>query len=135
MPDLPHTYPLLKHLHQTCVALSLSLFAARWLGVLSGATWPMHSSVRLGSVAMDTVLLTAGLTLWVLGGWHAWHHPWLGSKLVLLVAYVLLGSLALKRARTRRGKLVYGVIALAVAGHMVASALHHHPAGAWAGTA
>jgi uncharacterized membrane protein SirB2 len=53
----------------------------------------------------------------------------LGTKLLLLVVYVLLGSWALKRARSVRGHLVCGVLALTTAAHMVGVAWHHHPAG------
>lgn len=123
------SYPLIKTVHLLSIALSLALFAARWLGVLAQADWAMHRSTRVATVAIDTVLLGAGVALWVLGGWHPWHSPWLGAKLLALVAYVLLGSWALKRARSRSGHLWFGLLALGVAGHMVGIALHHHPAG------
>lgn len=122
---------LVKSIHLVCVALSLSLFAARWLGGLAGAAWPLAPLARWGSVAMDTVLLCAGASLWWLGGWNPWHHPWLGAKLAALVVYVGLGSWALKRARSRWGRGVFGLLALAVAAHMVGMAFHHHPAGWW----
>ena len=78
---------------------------------------------------LAAVLLLAGLTGWWLGGWHPWHHPWLGAKLLALVVYVGLGSWALKRARNRRGRVVFGLLALGLASQMVGMALHHHPAG------
>lgn len=129
MPDVTFLYPHVKTVHHLSVALSLSLFAARWAGVLVQAGWAMRPRTRLVSVAIDTVLLVAGVALWVLGGWHPWHSPWLGAKLLALVVYVLLGSWALKRARSRKGHLVFGLLALGVAAHMVGMALHHHPAG------
>lgn len=128
MPEF-NPYQLVKTVHHLSIALSLTLFAARWAGVLAQSAWPMRRPVRLTSVAIDTVLLSAGVALWVLGGWHPWHSPWLGAKLLALVVYVLLGSWALKRAHSRSGKLLCGVLALAVAAHMVGMALQHHPAG------
>ena len=122
-------YPLVKTIHLLSIVFSLSLFAARWLGVLTHAGWAMQRHTRLASVAIDTVLLSAGVALWVLGGWHPWHSPWLGAKLLVLVVYVLLGTWALKRAHSRQGHLVFGLLALGVAAHMVGMALHHHPAG------
>jgi uncharacterized membrane protein SirB2 len=130
--DSASLYPLVKSVHLLCVALSLSLFAARWLGGLAGAAWPLGPVARRGSVAIDTALLCAGVSLWWLGGWNPWHHPWLGAKLLSLVVYVGLGSWALKRAQSRRGRGVFGLLALAVASQMVGMALHHHPAGWWA---
>lgn len=124
-------YATLKHLHLLTVAVSVSLFVTRWVGVLTGHGWPMHRVTRLTSMAIDTVLLSAGITLWALGGWHPWHTPWLGTKLLALLAYVLLGSWALKRAVTRQGKLVSGLAALGVVACMVGMAVRHHPASWW----
>jgi uncharacterized membrane protein SirB2 len=61
---------------------------------------------------------------------------WLGAKLALLLAYIVLGTFALRRARTWRGKAGCYVAALACAALMVSIALAHHPAGlfrTWAG--
>lgn len=129
--DFSSHYGTLKSLHQTVVGLSLTLFAARWLGVLTHATWPMRPLARWGSVAIDTLLLSAGLGLWWLGGWHLGQSPWLATKLVLLLVYIVLGSWALKRARSGLGRGLFGLVALAVAGWMAGVALAHHPAGWW----
>ena len=49
--------------------------------------------------------------------------------IVLLVVYVVLGSYALKRAQTRRGRLLCFVAALATYAYMYSVARAHHPAG------
>ena len=125
-------YLIVKSVHHLSIARSLSMFTARWVGTLFGARWPMTQTVRYVSVTIDTVLLSAGIALWSMGNWHPWQHPWLGSKLVFLVMYVLLGSWALKRATTQRGQVVFGVLAVTLAFHMVGIAIHHHPAGWYA---
>lgn len=122
-------YAALKILHLTAVGLSLCWFALRWLGVLARATWPMGRLARYFSVAVDVVLLCAGLGLWWLGRWQLLESPWLATKLVLLVVYIVLGSWALKRARHWRGHLGFGLAALGVALWMVGVALVHHPLG------
>lgn len=129
MTEVALLYPALKHLHLGAVGLSLLLFAGRWLGVLAQGRWPMRAALRHTSVMIDVVLLAAGLSLWLLGGWGVWQSPWLVTKMLLLVVYVLLGSWALKRARSRAGHLLYGLAALAVAAQMVGVALMHHPGG------
>ena len=73
---------------------------------------------------------------WLLGfrtlGLHPLQQTWLGLKLALLVVYIVLGSFALKRGRTRGQRLVFFIAALAVVLGMVGIALARHPAGWWA---
>ena len=128
----PWLYPALLHLHRACVTASIALFVARGLGVTALKVWPMQATWRRLSVAIDVLLLSAGIGLWTLLGLHPLQQSWLGLKLVLLGLYIVLGSFALKRGRTRGQRLVFFVAALAVVLCMVGIALARHPAGWWA---
>jgi len=125
-------YPWLRHLHITLVVLSVSVFVARGLGVLAGQAWPMRDLARGLSPVIDSLLLLAGASLWWLLQLNPWHDHWLGAKLVLLVVYIGLGTLALKRAPTRAAKAVCFAAALAVVGVMATIAVAHHPLGLFA---
>jgi uncharacterized membrane protein SirB2 len=96
-------YPLVRHAHVGLVAVSGVLFALRGIGVLAGAGWSMRRPVRLLSQAIDTALLGAALLLLHLLQLNPFVIPWLATKLALLAAYIVLGSFALKRARSGRG--------------------------------
>lgn len=122
-------YLPVRQVHLTAVTLSLSLFAGRGLAVLAGQGWATTRPLRLASVAIDTLLLAAGVTLWVMLGLNPARDAWFGAKLLLLVAYIVLGSFALRRARTPRGKAWCYAAALGCAAWMVSIALAHHPAG------
>lgn len=122
-------YQAIRHVHLGAVGLSLALFALRGAAVLARQPWAMTRLVRMTSVAVDTVLLTAGATLWTMLGLNPLRDTWLGAKLLLLLAYIVLGSFALKRARTPRAKALYLVAAIACVAWMVSIALAHHPAG------
>ena len=61
--------------------------------------------------------------------WHPVRDPWLGTKLLLLLLYIVLGSLALKRAPRPGQRAVFFVAALAVYGFMASVAVAHHPLG------
>jgi uncharacterized membrane protein SirB2 len=132
LTSYPWLYPALLHLHRACVAASVALFVARGLGVSFLRDWPMLPFWRNLSVAIDVPLLLAGASLWALLGYHPMQQTWLGVKLVLLVVYIVLGSFALKRGRTRGQRLVFFIAALAVVLGMVGIALARHPAGWWA---
>ena len=125
-------YPLLKPLHITLVAASGLLFAARGAGVLAGRAWPMRPAWRHTSVVIDTGLLAAGVGLWTMLSLHPAQQPWLGAKLGLLLVYIVLGSLALKRAPSQAARGACYVAALAVYFWMVSIARAHHPLGALA---
>jgi len=126
------TYPWLLPLHITLVTLSVSLFAARGLGVLTGHSWPMSGWARGLAPVVDSLLLLAGGTLWWLLQLNPTQNHWLLAKLVLLIVYIVLGTLGLKRAPTRTTKALCFFAALAVVGFMASIALAHHPLGLFA---
>ncbi len=128
--SLIDAYPLLKPAHIALVSASGALFAARGAGVLAGRAWPMQPGWRHTSVAIDTCLMAAGIGLWTMLSLNPAQQHWLGVKLVLLLVYIVLGSLALKRARGQGARLACYVAALAVFGWMVSIARSHQPLGA-----
>lgn len=129
--DLGTIYLPLKHTHVTLVTLSLSFFAVRGFGVLAGGRWPLRPVLRRATMAIDTLLLASGAGLWALLGLNPVQQTWLGTKLLLLLLYIVLGTLALKRGRNARVRAAAFVAALACAGAMVGIALAHHPLGWW----
>ena len=120
-------YTLVKHLHVTLVVISVLLFASRGMAVLVGAGWPMRPSVRRASVLIDILLLIAGGLLWWMLSLQPARDRWLLVKLMLLVAYIVLGSLALKRAPTKAGKATAWLAALGCVAAMASIALAHDP--------
>lgn len=122
-------YPQIKQVHITLVAASGLLFAVRGTAVMAGQGWAMHAAWRWLSYGIDTLLLSAGVTLWAILSLNPLHSPWLGCKLVLLVLYVVLGSLALKRAPTPASRRLSFAAALGVYLFMASVAVAHHPMG------
>jgi len=131
-PDLAWAYPLLLKTHAGLVAGSAGLFTLRGLGGLMGHTWPLRALWRHLSVAIDTALLLAGASLWWLLQLNPLHMPWLGVKLALLLVYIALGSMALKRAHTPRSRALFLLAALLCLAFMASIALARHPLGWWA---
>lgn len=122
-------YLQIKHAHIGLVLASGGLFALRGTAALAGMRWPLAVPVRYLSYTIDTALLTAALMLLVVLRLNPFATGWLGVKLLLLVAYVVLGVLALKRARTRAGRALCLAAALAAFGFMYSVARAHHPLG------
>jgi len=122
-------YSIVKSTHITLVIISVTLFALRGAATLLEARWPLNAGVRLASVIIDSFLLLAGLSLWALLGMNLTGQNWLAVKLLLLPVYVVLGSFALKRARSRAARALFFVLALATVAWMASIAVHHHPLG------
>jgi len=132
VPDIAWAYPLLLKTHVSLVVGSVGLFALRGIGVLWRHAWPMRPQWRRLSVVIDSALLLAGASLWWLLQLNPIHQTWLGAKLVLLLVYIALGTMALKRARTARARALFLLAALACVAFMASVALARHPLGWWA---
>lgn len=122
-------YLTLKALHIGLVLLSGTVFALRGLAVLRGLSWAMARPLRLATYGIDTLLLSAGISLWWLLGLNPARELWLGVKLLLLLVYIVLGSLALKRARSQAARVAAYAAALACFAFMLSVARWHHPLG------
>ena len=122
-------YPQIKTVHIAAVIASGSLFLLRGAAVQLGAKWPMAAPLRYLSYSIDTVLLTAALMLATILQQFPFVHGWLTAKVLLLVCYVVLGTFALKRGRTRAVRTVCWVAALLVYLFIVSIARTHHPLG------
>jgi uncharacterized membrane protein SirB2 len=107
-------YPPLKAAHVALVACSGSLFAVRAGASVAGCRWPLRTGWRVASVLVDTLLLAAGAALWAVLALDPLRDHWLAAKLVLLVPYVALGTLALRPGRpaAQRGAALIAAMAL-----------------------
>ena len=129
MSALTDYYVLIKASHVGLALLSGSVFAGRGLGVLAGSTVPLGRPLRTASMVIDTALLAAALLLLATLGLNPFATPWLLTKLILLLAYIVLGSFALKHARSTWGKALAYTGALACFAMMLSVARAHHPLG------
>lgn len=122
-------YPQIRLVHIVTVLLSGSLFALRGLLMLVRSASTNHAMLRYLSYAIDTMLLASALMLVALLHQYPFVQSWLTVKVLLLGVYIALGSLALKRDRTRRVQLISYFAALAVFMMIVSVAVAHHPLG------
>jgi len=122
-------YLALKHIHVTSVALSLVLFLLRGGLMMAGSEKLRLPLLRILPHLVDTVLLASAIGLAVTLRQYPFVAPWVTVKVILLVVYIVLGSLALKRGRTRAQRSVYFVLAVATFLFIVSVARAHHPLG------
>ena len=122
-----NTYLWLKHLHISCVVLSGSLFALRGWWMLQAPHRLQQRWVRVLPHGIDTLLLASAVGLAVWSGQYPFVDGWLTAKLGGLLAYIGLGTMALKRGRTRAARLGYGALAVLAYAYIVSVALTRNP--------
>lgn len=127
MADL---YPEIRWLHIVAVIMSGGLFTLRGLALnAGGASWAMAAPLRYLSYGIDSLLLAAALMLMAITQQYPGSQDWLSVKVALLVVYIVLGSFALKRGRTRSIRLVCFALALLVFGFIIGIARTQDPLG------
>ena len=123
-------YALVKSVHVVAVGVSGLVFLTRGLLVQAGRErWAQVAPVRFASYTIDTVLLTAALMLVAMLPSAVFSNHWLTVKIALVIAYIVLGAFALRRAATRRARAAFLVAAAAAYALVVGIALAHHPLG------
>lgn len=125
-------YSILKLVHVSAVVLSGSGFALRFALAATGRS-PSARWARVAPHVVDTVLLASALSLAWVGGFRPLEVPWLEAKLAGLIAYILAGTIALKRGRTRAVRGAAFVAALVAFAYIVSVALTKDPLGWLAG--
>ncbi|WP_292932472.1 SirB2 family protein [Noviherbaspirillum sp.] len=117
------SYLAIKYLHMTCAALSGLLFLARGMLMLADSPLLNRRPLKILPHVVDTVLLASALTMVVWSGQYPFVQNWLTAKVLALIAYILVGSVAIKRGKTKGIRTVAFVIALMLFGYIVKVAL------------
>jgi uncharacterized membrane protein SirB2 len=116
-------YLWIRAVHVACAVVSITGFFVRGMLMLNESHWLTHRFVRVAPHVVDTLLLASAVWLaWFLGQ-VPFVHGWITAKIGALLAYIVLGSIALKRGRTRGIRAGAFAAALATVGYLVWVAL------------
>jgi len=115
----------IRALHVATVALSIALFVLRGGLMLAGSRLLQNHVLRIGPHLVDTLLLASGVLLMLIIHQFPLVDGWLTAKLGGLIAYVMFGSIAIRRGKTRGTRLAAFVAALVCVGFILATAVHH----------
>lgn len=118
---------MVKHIHLTCVLVSLILFLIR-------GTWALYYPAKLKQTwvkilphLVDTVLLVSAITLAIKLQQYPLTDSWLTAKLIALCAYIALGSYVVKSSAAQPRKLLAFLAAITTFAYIVSVALTHNP--------
>ena len=121
-------YHTVKNLHVGAATVSIALFAVRIGWMMASPERLRQRWVKIVPHVIDTILLLSAL-------WLAWQlgtdgtRGWLAAKIVALLLYVVSGTIALKRGKTRRARIAAAAFAVATFGYIVSVALTKSPLG------
>jgi uncharacterized membrane protein SirB2 len=120
-------YPVLKYLHICLALLSLGGFLLRGAWMLRTSEILRLPAVRILPHFVDTALLLSGISLVFMLQLPLMQSNWLQAKLVALLFYIVLGTIALKRGRTLRIRITALLLALATFGYIAGVAVSKSP--------
>src|SRR5690606_16090325 len=95
------SYMALKHIHLTTIAITFVLFSLRAVWMLMESPQLQKKWVKIVPHINDTILLISALGLAYLLRQYPFQAGWVTAKVLGLVAYIILGTIALKRGRTK----------------------------------
>jgi len=122
-------YLLLKQVHVACAILGIAGFIGR--GVLMLRESPLLGArfMRVAPHVVDSVLLASAIALAWMSGQYPFAQGWLTAKVLALAAYIVLGTIALKRGRSPAARRCAFTLALATVLYIVSVALTRDPWG------
>jgi uncharacterized membrane protein SirB2 len=116
-----------KYLHISFVAMSFILFFVRGIWMLQTSSMLQQRWVKLLPHIIDTALLASAITLAIQLSLSPLANPWLMAKIIALLLYIVLGTIAIKRGKTKNIRLIAWLLALAVFIYMLLVAKTHQP--------
>jgi len=116
---------LLKHLHVTCVVLSISGFVMRGVWMMRESPWLQKKWVRVAPHVIDTILLGSAILLTMQIRQYPFVQGWLTAKVLALIAYIVIGAVGLKYGRTKKIRIAAWLVAIAIFAYIVLVALTH----------
>jgi uncharacterized membrane protein SirB2 len=122
-------YFLIKKLHVLFVLLSIGGFLLRGAWMLSGSALLEHRVTRTLPHVIDSLLLITAIALAVMIAQYPFVAGWITAKVVGLVAYIVLGVIALRRGPTLAIRLSALLAAVATYAWIVSVAITKSPSG------
>ncbi len=119
-------YLLVKNMHMGMAYLSISLFIFRSVLSVTESTLLQTKLMKILPHVIDTFLLLFAGHLMVTIGQYPFVDAWLTAKLLALLAYIGMGTVAIKRGKTATIRLWASVIAVAIFGYIFGVAKTHN---------
>jgi len=118
-------YAIIKNAHISFAIISISLFMLR-------AYWSIIESQQLQKPwaktiphINDALLLICAIYLMNISHQFPFTHDWLTAKFIALLLYIGMGTIAIKRGKTKGIRLLFSLLAIATFSYIFAVARTH----------
>lgn len=122
-------YHGIKHLHMLLAVLSLTGFVLRGIWMMTESGLLQRKLVRVLPHVVDTLLLVTAIALAVMLSQYPFVAGWVTAKVLGLVAYIVLGVIALRSGRTKGIRIAAFACAVVVFVWIASVAMTKNPAG------
>jgi uncharacterized membrane protein SirB2 len=120
-------YLFLKYVHLAFAVTTISGFVLRGFWMLTESERLSQRATRIAPHVIDALFLLTGIAMVYLLSLPVLQTPWLLAKLIALLAYIILGAVALRRGPTLQIRLIAFVGALSAFAYVVGAALSKSP--------
>lgn len=124
-----NTYLIIKVVHIVCAVLSISGFVLRGIWLIRSSAMLHNRWLKRLPHIVDTLLLVSALILVYQTAQYPFVQPWLTTKVLLLLLYILLGMVALRWGKSRRLRIGAWLLAVMVFLYIVSVALSKSSSG------
>lgn len=122
-PVATMSFYAVKMLHIACVIASFALFFLRGVWMITESPLLQRRWVKIAPHVNDTLLLIAGLSMAFMIRQYPFIDGWLTAKVFGLIAYILVGTIGLKRGKTKSVRIGFWIAAQVVFLYIVSVAL------------
>ncbi|WP_372883210.1 SirB2 family protein [Psychromonas sp.] len=119
-------YLLIKHLHMGMAYLSISLFVFRSILSVIESRLLHNKLLRTLPHIIDTLLLIFAVWLMSIIKQYPFADAWLTAKLLALLVYIGVGSIAIKRGKSAVVRLWAGIFAVLIFAYIIGVAKTHN---------
>jgi len=116
-------YLILKSIHATTAILSIAGFIIRGVWMMRSSPLLNERWVKIAPHINDAFLLATAITLVIMTSQYPGSTTWINAKIIGLVLYIVLGTIALKRGKTKSIRIAAWVMAIVMFAYIVSVAL------------
>lgn len=121
------SYAALKHAHMLFVVTSLFLFIVRGILMMAESGMLQKKIFRVMPHIIDTLLLASAIALTFTINQYPFAQSWLTAKLIALLVYIGIGTVAIKRGKNKQVRTIAFFAAIVVFLYIAAVARTHNP--------